>query len=741
MTKRSFSLIILVTALTFGCIAAPSLTPTSSPTATPAPPQPVDTSHAGGFAAYVPVAVDVVPDAPVYVPDLGVVANPAVIAWLGDAQRAALEEAGFVVIPAGREQIYQIYQQADEAGVPAFVTTDSVLHAYHILYDYALRLAEMEHFIADLEALNVAMLAAAEADYASADGPVQEAVQQAAWQNMAYFAVATKLLTPDAEVPAPVRDVVGQELALIEAHEGFEPSPIFDRYRNEDLPLDCKYRFCEDYSQYVPRGHYTRNEDFERYFRAMMWYGRMSFHLSNPYDPETARRETRGALLIVRALYTVEAGEEPALDVWDRIYEPTAFFVGAADGLTVYDYAAVANEVYGGLPDVHTLAGEAKLDAFAEAARELHPPAIVGGYVTDQQDEVEMTMGFRFMGQRFIPDSYMFQQLVYDQVKQYRGSGEPFTMSPSAAGPIRGFPRGLDVQAVLGSQRALEILVVEGDADYDGYDEQLAKLQGEFAVLPEARWTSNLYWNWLYTLQPLLDEKGEGYPYFMRSPAWADKDLHAWLGSWTELRHDTILYAKQSYTAFAETAALPQEPARGYVEPQPEVYARLAALTTQMRSGLGDRGLLNDEMAGKLVQMEQLLLSLKTISEKELRGEALTEEEYALIRAIGDTLEELTTFSEEVEGKITSEADERMALVADVHTDGNTGQVLEEGVGDAFPIYVVVLVEGKQVVAMGGVFSYYEFKQPMSDRLTDEAWQALSPRPDRPAWTGSFIVE
>ena len=160
-----------------------------------------------------------------------------------------------------------------------------------------------------------------------------------------------------------------------------------------------------------------------------------------------------------------------------------------------------------------------------------------------------------------------------------------------------------------------------------------------------------------------------------------------------------------------------------------------------MQAGLGDRGLLNAEMNDKLARMEQLLLALKTISEEELRGESLTEEEYALIRAIGDTLENLTTFSEEVEGKIMSEADERMALVADVHTDSNTSRVLEEGVGDAFPIYVVVMVEGEQVVAVGGVFSYYEFKQPMSDRLTDEAWQAMSPKPDQPAWTGGFIMK
>jgi hypothetical protein len=726
---------MLVIALVAGC--TPPATSQPGPTPTPAPPQPVDASQSGGFAPYVPVVVDLALAAPAYVPDLGALADGDALAWLNQAQRAALAENGFVVAPRPYQQIYAIYQQADEQSVPAFVTTDAVLHAYHILYDYALRLVEIEHFISDLEALNAALLEAAQRDYDTTSGPMQEA----AWQNLAFFAVAAKLLDDGYKVPAPVRDAVKEELALIEAHEGFAASPIFDRYRTVDGIPPCKYDYCEDYSQYVPRGHYTRNADFERYFRTMMWYGRMSFHLAVPHEPDVALRETRSAMLIVRALYNARAAGEPAVDVWERIYEPTAFFVGTADDLTAHDYAQVANEVYGGLPDASALAGEAKLQAFIDAAKVLRPPAIVGGFVTDRQDAQEVTMGFRLMGQRFIPDSYMFQQLVYTEVKGYRGQGAPFTMSPSGVGSIRGFPRGLDVPAVLGSARALEILSAGDDTNYDGYDEQLAKLQEEYANQPLDQWTSNLYWNWLHTLRPLLEVKGAGYPYFMRSPAWADKDLHTWLGSWTELRHDTILYAKQSYTVFAESAAPMPKAAHGYVEPQPEVYARLAALTAQMQAGLGNRGLLGDELRDKLARMEWLLLLLKTIGEKELRGESLTEAEYSQIRRFGDTLENLTSFSAEVKGQVTSEADERMALIADVHTDTNTGHVLEEGVGDAFPIYVVVEVDGEQVVAMGGVFSYYEFKHPMSDRLTDEAWQAMDPRPDQPGWTGSFIVE
>ena len=75
-------------------------------------------------------------------------------------------------------------------------------------------------------------------------------------------------------------DIVQDELTLIEQAGGIFTSPLFD--------LD------EDYSQYKPRGHYTRNETYGRYFRAMMWYGRMPFTLHSDNE-NVARLATRQA--------------------------------------------------------------------------------------------------------------------------------------------------------------------------------------------------------------------------------------------------------------------------------------------------------------------------------------------------------------------------------------------------------------------------------------------------------------
>jgi hypothetical protein len=300
----------------------------------------------------------------------------------------------------------------------------------------------------------------------------------------------------------------------------------------------------------------------------------------------------------------------------------------------------------------------------------------------------------------------------------------------------------------MGSEEAYSILEGMDETHYLNYDEQMSKLQGEISALEMDSWTQNLYWSWLYSFQPLIEVEGEAYPTFMRTPAWVRKDLHTALGSWTELKHDTILYAKQAY---AELGGGFEEPElTGYVEPNPEAFARLAALTRMTIDGLEARGLLDDgetmwEIKDNLERLELLLTQLTTIAQKELAGTALTQEEQDVILFYGGLLESLTLAAadkDDVEGRPILE-DQEAAVVADVATDPN-GLVLEEGVGRIHEIYVVAEIEGRLVVTKGGVFSYYEFPWPIDDRLTDEAWREMLDQgqaPDRPEWTASFIAE
>lgn len=649
-----------------------------------------------------------------------------------DAERL-LEKNGFVIVPTkAYKDMNDAYKGLHKGNIPIFVTTDSILHTTHLLFDSLLRIIEFDHLMGDLKRLTGSILNASLDDYKTTENAE---VKKAVYANTAFFSVAAGLLNEKAAILPEMDNLINAELRLIKNHEGFKKSPVFG--------------YLEDYSQYGPRGHYTRNEKFKSYFKAMIWYSRMGFYLNPSRSLQITRamtkQLTRQALLILKALNKSDIEGEKALDVWERIYEPTTFFVGKTDDLDVHDYKGLALKIYGKIPGVKELADESRLEQLMSEARKLRKPRILSTVLLDTEDEKkgakDITIGFRFMGQRFVPDSYIFQNLVYPEVKLYMGSAKPFTLVMSLRGPIRGFPRGLDLMAVMGSERAEEIIKHEGDSDYQKYNEQLAKLKKEFDLETKV-WASSLYWSWLYCLKPLFSPVGSNAPTSMQNETWRGKALNTAIGSWAELRHDTILYAKQSYTMLAGGAPPPPQFTRGYVEPYPEVFVRVRGMIEGMRKGLVSRGLLDKRIEEKLRNYEKLLGTLEAIAKKEMNGEQLSQKEYQTIWKIASTLESVTRFPHEIMSKIRSGTDEKMAIIADVHTDPNSKQVLEEGVGYPFIIYVRVTIDGREQIVQGPVFSYYEFKQPMANRLTDEQWQQMLQKgeePPLPPWTGEFI--
>jgi hypothetical protein len=639
---------------------------------------------------------------------------------LSDAQKALLAQNGFSVATpvAGQfREFYQIYEQWRYSQVPVFISTDSVYHVYHLLFDKMLRDLETDHFIADLSSLTSAMLNATYQQYQALSS---SALEEPALRNVATFAVAAKLLNLPDSVPAEVNDLVSAELALINAAAGFSVSPIWDR---PDLPPDQK--LMEDYSQYVPRGHYTRSEDLKKYFKAMMWYGRLTYRLNDDF-------ETRRALLVTQAVRTAVTSDGSAAEtLWANIYEPTVFIVGKADDLGYLEYGALSDQIFGANPELGKFADAGLFTQFKKATETLPPPQVNSMWVWIWQDQEQVTKGFRFMGQRFTLDAFVFGQVIWRKVG-------------SSAAP-RGLPKALDFFAAMGSSEAYSILNDMGETHYTNYDTQLTKVKTEIAALGSDSWTQNLYWTWLYSFQPLIAPKGTAFPPFMQTQAWTRKDLQTALGSWTELKHDTILYAKQVMAEMGGGGETPAPP-HGYVEPNPEAYARLLALAQMTYDGLQSRDLLTDLTRANLENLISELTFLKNISERELAGNVITDEEYWHIQYWGGTLEQFTLAAADTTGDMSRDlSDQKAALVADVATglDPNGSlAVLEEGVGQPTIIYVV-LPDSPWRVAAGAVYSYYEFTVQPADRMTDETWQALveaGTNPPQPDWTKIFIA-
>ena len=651
-----------------------------------------------------------------------------------EAALKKLKENGFVVISnpynPEEEDITAMYSRLGSERQLIFITSDTLLHLYHVQFDDSMSQVEQNELYDLLWELDKALLDASVEEYNSASGEEKEAARR----NAAYFAVALSLLQPEEEqikyqfdIPSSVKDNVKAELALIEAHESFSASPIF--------------LYNEDYSQYVPRGHYTHSEKLQNYFKAFMWHGRMSMLLKGKLiEAEDPEKEAR-IQTIQASLITSKLEENPDLfKKWDRIYAITAFYVGASDDLGPYEYMEAMGKVFGtGSRNFNTtmmeelkieLAGYRSPEIYGGTGSGTHEPILTA----EQADELlEDTKGFRFMGQRFIPDSYIFSRLTGPYTKEYTGDQEqvPFTYRYSEYGNDRGFPRGLDAMALMGSERAVYWLDELNDSSYKNYSIQYSELSSEFSNFSAADWNRNLYWSWLFSLKPLLNDYGEGYPTFMQTEAWQDKELSTSLASWTELRHDTILYAKQSYGMNDSMPMFGDKPI-GFVEPVPEFYNRLLALTRMTADGLEEMDALDEDTGRNFESFERNLEKLIEISEKELENEELTEEDKYYIFEFGEIIK-MSVDSDEETRKTT--------LVADVHTEPNNELVLEEGTGYVDMVIVAYRVpDGRIFLAAGPVMSHYEFKQPMSDRLTDEKWREMLKEkpPEKPEWVSTY---
>lgn len=620
-------------------------------------------------------------------------------------QEQLLSENGFVVLRVNMfETLAEAYDYTLTNGLPLLITTDAVVHAYHVLFDETLKRAEMNQLIDEMNTTIVTLLSEAQLEVSTYAGTPLE---NSAKLNLMYLEVAYSLINPGF---SPTSTQAAQELALISAHSAVSYSPIFG------------YR--EDYSQYVPRGHYTENEGLKAYFKTMMWLSRMRFAIlpDKDIDTETARKQTRAAILLTWMMNKTEVYND-----WERVYEVTVFFVGVSDDLIFQDYSTVLEEV--SITSPEQLYSNDKIDEIAEMLLERNKAKILGTYAETypempQEQELERilaeTAGLRFMGQRFIPDSYMFQQLVYPQVGTFNNP--------------RLFPKSLDVPAALGSETAEEILN-ETETIYQNYTVQLHELKDEFQELSVANWTRNLYWTWLFTLNTTLESIPPEYPTFMTTEAWSCEKLQTFTGSWTGLRHDTILYAKQSCTPYITSVPPMPPPNTAYVEPYPQTYLRLTGLLNMTLNGLKELQLLSTDIKESLATFRDTLKLFLNASVMELEGKDLPQ---GMQKEIRDAAETFTSILD-----VASEKTQKTMIIADVHTDLNSNEVLEEALGK-FNMLIAIYsdAEGNLQASAGAAYNYFEFTQPIAARLTDEAWTELlsTDAPQPPDWTNEFAA-
>lgn len=523
-----------------------------------------------------------------------------------DNQKTAIYQDGFVVLKPSYEalKMHHLYESSLYKQIPTFITVDSALHMYRLYFDNSLKMVESSVLYEKLENISKNMLIESIEAYKDEKlSNMREELKSVA----AYFLTADMLLdieTSSIDVPEEVISLAQEETNLIDAAEGYSKSPI----TKKDI----------DYSQFTVRGHYAGNEKLEKYFKAMMWYGLCGFPIfdETKIDPELDMEN----LTIAMTITCLALEREEIFKDFENIYSTTALYTGMSDDLGLFELRDMIVKVYGADPDLNKFKDSSYNDDLLKAALLLPQPQIKPKY-TDSTAPAGRQ--FRFMGQRYSFDAESLQNLM-----------EPIQ---------RPVPSGLDVVASLGSERAEEILdkYYQPKIKWNKYEYNLNLLRQKQEGFTTDDWQKDLYKGWLWTIKSSAAnyEKTDGMPKFMRSEKWTDKNIHTALGSYAELKHDTILYMKQ---AVAEMGGGPDlSIPYNYVEPNAEVYANLKWLTEYTKEHLRIRNMLNEQSANVLDSIIEMQEVLMNVSVKELTNQEITAEENDMLYTYGGRIDSM----------------------------------------------------------------------------------------------------
>lgn len=614
-----------------------------------------------------------------------------------------LVKQGFAIVPDTYDQLFQVYENNDYHNFPSFVTTDLYLQLYHMYFDCMLRRAEDGKLFNALQ--DFCRKGYRECSRAVAN-PVNPQEKALAEFSQAYFAIALRLLDPkeDCAVAPQYQKMVEDEVAkCTSASTAFSP---FMEYTEVMFP----------YALFRPRGHYTRNERLQRYFRGMMWV-------------QTAAFDTDKPSMMRRAAFMAKTvcGNAELNAAFKAIFDPMTFLMGQPDNITlmqVYDILQRYNyaKLIGNDKELRKFVAE--VDVLAERQTRIRPKVQLSG-----RNKVNL------MPQRYQPDAEVLQEM-YDWKSKVSQ---------------RFCPKGIDFFAAGGSPLALQ-LDKEGET-WDEFDANMSRMQKRMG---EIDWKENIAVRWQQVLLEL--SKGRhpsNAPYFMAGTAWGKKDLNAALASYAELKHDAILYAKQPMGAECGGGG-PEEPiVRGYVEPNIDFWTAVIDLLNATKEAFGALGIMTDEMLALTDDMAEEAQFFLNCSKKELAGKTLSEQEYRQLEIVGAVFENMTLNMmrgdgdyfewEDIEG-----ADRKVAVIADIYTANGENvpmekkAVLYNAVGPADVIYVVVEIGGYLYLTRGAVFSYREFHDALDvPRHTDEEWQELlkeKPRLGVPKWMESITA-
>lgn len=557
--------------------------------------------------------------------------------------------------------ILGVYAENRDLGIPNYVTEDLLLASYGLI-----RKSTMTNYEVDVI-------------YPSFNKFIEQLYQlnistytEAGKANHDYLAVLHALLTGSTEVGHAGNTLrAQQELNLVYQSAGISASPL--------------WHYSVDYSQYKPRGKYVESKILEQYFRAYRYASSILFAAQASKSTGVTKALANRMSVQAKYLSRVISSIKPLNRTYHSIIKYFDWQFGQGKDISVDDIVKVLQKK----SENKSLSNR----ILSYAKKHQLQPSVNDGIVNLQNLEkglsiADVRSGFRLFPSRETSTAKIFQQFVYPNVNKYKATCKkcslPFSATAINGVNVKGFPTANELMAVLGSQHAKANIANSNDTDYKGYKEAVKKA---YTIAKSGLNMDGAHYDLMRN--HLKDNTNTNTKIEIRH-------LNSMKGFWVWQQYLSLLYTKQSYTLTGKGMSFADR-SGAWLEPATNLYSDLNDIVNQH--------IINTPHP-VWNEFSKIIKRCLDISLHIDKSNSLSNKQEGFLNNIDKKILALSGVVDH-------------PIVVDVHTNPSSKEVLQEGLAAKLTLYKT---SSNKVAARGALFRHYEFKQPMSNRLTDNGW-------------------
>lgn len=637
-----------------------------------------------------------------------------------------LKKNGFVVPQRIQHKtFFNAYREIFKNDLPNYISADLLLYSTHFNMQKIIESIELDaiqmlwtQIVSKLSNDNSKFLLAIKNE--PADSYNREVFIKAYNNTLDYIAITKHLFNNTTKSEGKV----GKILKYIE-EERFEDINLFS---DETLtPFD--------FSQFKVRGFY-KDANAGNFFKGMTWLSRVEVIIENGKNiTEQYSKFDLDAMLLQAVMLSMSLKNDyENYLLCDKTYNK---LIGRQDNITPTELNDILDEMK--IDDIAMLLDSNRRNDLKSRILNLSSTmqSYSGNVSTNIGSDIKGTLPvvFKVFGQRPVLDGYVTSNTTYDNIK-YKGELIK-----------RWIPSTLDVAFAFGNNAAAQLLLSELNKYY--YGSNLAANRYLFDNRSDSIWGSTCYDSWLNILRSFNVnnvEKRQELPRFAQTAAWNQKNLNTQLASWSQIRRDFILSAKQPYTD-SYSCSFP----KSLLEPNVEFFKRLKNHNLLLREIIEELPIQEKvEIKDFFDKFDILMNNLIGIAGKQYHHQNLTETETSFLQSMmipmsickgsnyidcGSSLYKgwfnqlFLGINETYDETFLGPTFKEDYTVADVHTipqegEERVGKVLHAGVG---PINLAFILSqddsGKPTIFIGPVYSYYEYITRGFKRLDEDEWK------------------